>query len=476
MLVRLDKAWVWACGAVAVAADLALRRPPWNNIATSALVVGVALGLLATGRIRTTGSRFALGGAVVFGLLLSIRTDPRLIFFNLTAAVLLLLAATAPGIRFFDLRPLHVLRHAGEAFLQPFLLLAEAGPQVKVRLDQRESNPRTARAAGIFRGMLVAAPLLLLLGLLLASADAVFASFFSVPGLDVEAGIGHAVLLATGAAGMAVLIRLSFIDSRPQATAIGPQFGRTETLTVLAGLDLLFGLFAAAQVVARTRGAVVIEASDLSYKAYARQGFFQLLWVAAITLIVLLTIRASTTAWSGRHRLMLILSGTAVLLTLVIVAVAFSRLQLYIADNGLTPLRFYSSVFSIWIGLAFVLVFLRMAGWRAEQAWLFTGIAVSGLVTLFALNLANPEAIIANNNLDRGEQPILWHMEKLTGDGNAVLAEGVDRLPAELQDEVVDRLCSTHDRNGRESGNRDGVLDWNLGQSNGQQALNRLCS
>ena len=475
--VAFKPSWIVAACVAAVAADVAFRRPPWNNVAGTLLVLVLVVGLLASGKITTRASRIALGLAAVFGVLLSVRTDPRLVAFNIIAVGALTFVATMRPKDVFNYRPLQSLRDLVESVNEGALLLNEIPKELQARRHVRNlSGAAPSRSAALVRGLCIAGPIVLVLGLLLGSADAVFASFFTSP---VSAGslIGHLTLAILGAGLMAFLIRVAHAGSPGETQISAPELGQIETFVVLGSINVLFAVFAVAQLVATTdAGAATLAEQGLDYKAYARQGFFQLLWVAAITLIVLLTIRASTTAWSGRHRLMLILSGTAVLLTLVIVAVAFSRLQLYIADNGLTPLRFYSSVFSIWIGLAFVLVFLRMAGWRAEQAWLFTGIAVSGLVTLFALNLANPEAIIANNNLDRGEQPILWHMEKLTGDGNAVLAEGVDRLPAELQDEVVDRLCSTHDRNGRESGNRDGVLDWNLGQSNGQQALNRLCS
>ena len=62
---------------------------------------------------------------------------------------------------------------------------------------------------------------------------------------------------------------------------------------VLSGLALLYGLFAVAQLVASTGGDDrVQDTTGLTYAEYARNGFFQLLWAAAITIVVLLGLRA----------------------------------------------------------------------------------------------------------------------------------------------------------------------------------------
>jgi hypothetical protein len=55
----------------------------------------------------------------------------------------------------------------------------------------------------------------------------------------------------------------------------------------------LFGAFAAAQLVVLAGGGRhVIETAGLTYAQYARSGFFQLLAVAVITLLILMSVRA----------------------------------------------------------------------------------------------------------------------------------------------------------------------------------------
>src|SRR5205085_4277547 len=100
-----------------------------------------------------------------------------------------------------------------------------------------------------------------------------------------------------------------------------------------------------------------------TYAEYARTGFFQLLAVAAITLAVLLGLRAATdlSAPADRRRFT-ILALSATSLTVVIVVVAIARLGLYEDAFGLTMLRLYSKVFAVWIGVVFLLLGVDLAG------------------------------------------------------------------------------------------------------------------
>jgi len=130
-----------------------------------------------------------------------------------------------------------------------------------------------------------------------------------------------------------------------------------EATVVVGSLAALFGVFAVAQLVALSSGGRhVIRTAGLTYAEYARSGFFQLLAVAAITLVALLGLRAvaDLSAPADRRRFTT-LALAVVGLTLVIVVVALRRLGLYQQAFGLTMLRLYSSIFAVWVGLVLVL-------------------------------------------------------------------------------------------------------------------------
>ncbi len=472
---RRDVGVVLATG---IAGDLALRHLPGGNLAGSLIILTLTLGLVFVGRATASFTRRCLAGAVFFGVMLSVRSDPRLVVFNALAALILIVLAAAPPARFFDTRPIQAIRNAVEAMSVTLGLVVELPGQARAQQQQRIDNGASSQTGAILRGIVIAVPVVGVIGLLLASADAVFGSFFAVAADSSGTALGHLLLVPIGALTMGILIRLRTANTSLDDEPTAPRMGRTEALVVLALLDALFVLFTIAQVVARSDlGDAVLLDNGLDYKDHARQGFFQLLWVAGITLAVLLALRSTTFAWSQTSRAFQSLSLTAVALTIVIVGVAFSRLQLYIDDNGLTPLRFYSSVFALWIGTGFGLIALRLLGWRSDRAWMLPALALSGLVTLAGLDLANPEAIIATNNLERNERALLWHVDKLTGDGLRVVIEGLDQLDPALRLELTTDLCDDGPsrlrlRTTNEDHDR---LAWNLGTSRGTDALEALC-
>lgn len=149
---------------------------------------------------------------------------------------------------------------------------------------------RGGRRLAVVRGAILAAPIVLVIGLLLSSADAVFASFFKVS-LDPASLASHAVLLVMGGWGMAGLLCIAAAapietDSdaaRPAPhhvlpvktrtgvrvftakTARGRPIGAVEATTVLACLVALFAAFAVSQLVALSgSGQRVIETAGLS--------------------------------------------------------------------------------------------------------------------------------------------------------------------------------------------------------------------
>ena len=123
--------------------------------------------------------------------------------------------------------------------------------------------------------------------------------------------------------------------------------------------------------------------------------------------------------------------------------------------------------------IIFVLVAVCLFGVRRDQAWLTPAAIVCAIGLLVALNLANPQRRIAENNLDRNEEVLVWHVRhgQFNGDGRATLADNLDRLSPELATEVQTELCLRYgiDTDG------DGLLDLNVGRRKASDAIDRLC-
>ena len=323
----------------------------------------------------------------------------------------------------------------------------------------------------VVRGIALGAPLLLVLGMLLGSADPVFASFFRIP-QDVTDLLLHAVLLGVGAWGASGLLRMASGQAYDVRPATNRPLGRVEATTVLGGVVAIFAAFTVSQLVTVIGGAdYVRRTAGLSYAEYARNGFFQLLAVAIITLGVLLAVRA--TVVDPSHRVFVILSEVAVVLTVLLVAGAVRRLHLYEQAYGLTSLRLFSTAFAIWIGVVFVLLGVSLTGRvRPDKQWFVPVAAAVGVVGLLVLNVANPDAWIVRRNVDRfgsTDKLDVAHLVRLSEDAVPALLDARTRMSPEAAARVEQAVCAGE----REA--TGGVWAFNLAYAAAIDARNESC-
>jgi hypothetical protein len=256
----------------------------------------------------------------------------------------------------------------------------------------------------IARGALIAAPIATLLVVLLAAADPVFASFFNL-NLDIGRLALDLTFAGAGALVAAGILRLA--AAVPLARVDGPawRLGSIEGLVVLAVLDAVFAAFAVAQAIAAAGGAGdALRSAGVTYADYARSGFFELLWVAGITAVVLILFsRITNLTERTTKRAFQVLALVAIGLTLLIVLVAFQRLQLYEEAYGFTMLRLYSHIFAVWIALIFLFLGADFAGLFGRRRWFVGAVSVSAMTVLLALNVINPEAMVVSLNINRAQ-------------------------------------------------------------------------
>ncbi len=325
------------------------------------------------------------------------RDSPALFALNLLGMVVLTAAAAPAGRALGCHRGL--VQVAGGA-------VAGAAPLVVREIDWRAlpSGGPLAHARAVLLGLLASAPVAALFGGLLMDADPAFDRLVTAtfaPRLD-ELGAHALTVLAWSwvAAGTLRLFLLRNSGRDAEAVSHG-RFGLVEVGTVLAVLDLLFLSFLAVQFRYLFGGAeLVTAATGLSYAEYARQGFFQLVAVASLSLPVLLLAdrmlgRRDPIAL-GRFRL---LASVMLVLLNVMLASALWRMRLYTAEFGLTELRFYTTAFMGWLVL--VLGWFAATVLRGRAHRFGAGAVTAGFLALAALNLVNPDAVIARTNLGR---------------------------------------------------------------------------
>ncbi|MEU6778257.1 DUF4153 domain-containing protein [Nonomuraea angiospora] len=280
----------------------------------------------------------------------------------------------------------------------------------------------------------ITAVLLLVFGLLFASADAVFASFLerltTAPDWAESAPVRiflfglFAVLLAA-----VVLVAL-----RPVVDPVGPEpkftVSRSVWIVPLTAVNLLFASFVAVQITALFGGNTwVLKTAGLTYAEYARQGFFQLVVVSVFVLGIVAVASGMLKVERRERWLLAVLLGVLCGLTMVVLASALHRMNLYTEAYGLSRLRLSVQATVWWLGTLFALVLLagaarllgRGSGWLPRTVVLVTGLGLG------AFAIVNPDLQVAHTQVQvRGVTKL---DSDYLGDLGAEAVPALDKLP-----------------------------------------------
>ncbi|MET8305751.1 DUF4173 domain-containing protein [Micromonospora sp. NPDC005173] len=330
----------------------------------------------------------------------------------------------------------------------------------------RRTRPAGPGVGRLLTSLAVSAGLLTLFGLLFSSADAVFADL--VAGLLPDIALGGVVgwlarllLIGLGLLGGAYLVsrppNLEGLRAAPTRPA-----HRLEWTLPLVLLDALFAAFVSVQLTVFFGGAGhVLRTAGLTYAEYARGGFWQLLAVTALTLLVIaIAARRAPQSTRADRLLVRVLLGTLAALSLVVVASALYRMQVYADAYGATRLRLVVATVELWLGLLFVLVGVAVVRMRAD--WLPRLVIGTAVLALLGLAVVNPDRLIADRNVDRyletGRLDV-GYLSRLSADAVPAL----DRLPEPMRSCALREIAAELPR--------DGLWAANLGRERARREL-----
>lgn len=379
--------------------------------------------------------RLLLGGALLVGLGF-VGRDAELLHV-LDAVALVGLAALLPLAAQGEPRvwtPAGLVRGAGA------LVARGVAGLIPLALDVRRADAgrtsRSARVAGaLLRGVVIAIPMLVVFGGLLAAADPSFERFLArLVRWDLDRVVSH----ATGTVAAAWLSAGFLSGALPRvapapatATRSGPgELGALEILVPLGSLNLLFGAFIVFQIPYLFGGhAFVLATGGLSLAEYARRGFFELVLASALVLPLLLALGARLAA-EGPARLMYrVLAGIQVGLMLLIIGSALHRMGIYQREFGLSTDRFYATAFEV--GLAITLLWFGATELRGRSRHFVPGALGAWAAWLVLLHLVNPERLVVEVNVRRAEQGRgldAAYLSRLSADAVPALVAKLDRL------------------------------------------------
>ncbi len=387
---------------------------------------------------------------VFFALMVGIRASPMLAFFNIVLVLYLLLlivqSTNRPELPFTSYS-------IGKYFINPGWLplrfLRETFRTVRGLIADRAWLPKVAYAPYL-RGAALSLPFLILFFLLLSSADLVFqkyvGSLFDFD-LSLDGQLVFRIILILFVISLFIgAYALMFMRqpiSDPRFSLRKNNLGVTEANIMLGSVGALFLIFVLIQTATFFGGESYVASAGVTYAEYARKGFFQLIAVAVISMALVWAVKESVQHKAAEQvRRFKWLSGLLIAEVMIIMVSAHLRLSLYEETYGFTILRLLSHMFIIWLALTFISLFVCIIREEKDSRFAFR-LFISAIAFFALLNIINPDATIARQNIHRLEQTgklDVRHLSNLSEDAMPVTAQLLDHPDTTLQNSVASSL------------------------------------
>ncbi len=339
---------------------------------------------------------------------------------------------------------------------------------------QRQGLSKRSPLFGVIRGLILVTPLLFIFIGLFSSADAQFELYMNQFGdlltKNLRQHLLVIVLITWFSTGLlcCTFLRADVEESTAPRT-LNFRLGKEETVVIMASLLLLFGAFVFVQAGYLFGGSALVEQrSGLTLADYARRGFFELLAVSTLTLVLLLCLSGLQNA----NRVFRPLAYGLIVCVFLILASALLRVGLYILGFGLSIDRLLACFFMLW--LAVNLISFAATVLRGRYRGFASGLVTTAIAAIFLVAFVNPAALVARVNLERTVShyyDLDWfYLLTLGADATPEILRYLPHLPEDVQCHLAVSLLS--DYGGVESEN---WRQWNLSESIARErVLDRL--
>ena len=347
-------------------------------------------------------SIFFICSILLLGISTFLTADGRIIFMNKTAIFVLIICFLLH--HFYQDAHWSFFRYLLYLFVTPFAWIGEiARPIQDMEVFITENNKKEkGNVFYVVLGLSCCIPIFIFIWFLLMSADQVFGNMFKELFLHLKLsnliGIFTTVVLTFFITYciMAFLCKKAFSVEYRERT-------KTEAIlaiTIALPLTVMYALFSGIQIVCLFMQKIDLE--KISYAEYARQGFFQLLVVCIINLILVLV----GNAYFKESTLLKILLTVMSLCTYIMIISAGYRMILYIQNYYVTFLR----LFVLWfLVILFLLITGSIISVCNQKFPLVRYSMVVVVICYLALSFSHPDYWIAKCNVH--------HMEQYTTNG-----------------------------------------------------------
>ena len=293
------------------------------------------------------------------------------------------------------------------------------------------------------KSFLIVIPIVIVVILLLSSADIVFHNIFGklfdiFKNIKIDHIIGRIIRGLIFFTYLGAVINYIMFNYKGEKIKEKKAF-KVDNYTIkllLTSLNVIYLLFDFIQIKSLMLHQV---AKNINYAQYARSGFFQLIAISLINLVIILISKHA----KEETKYSKIMSIVMVLLTLIIIISSAFRMHMYESAYGYTELRLlvYIALITEVILLIPTVVYILNSKTNIFKHYMIILVTVYTLVALTPLNY-----IIANNNInryyDKGKIDIEY-LENYSCDNVPLLKELHDKTDDnKLKDDIADYLES----------------------------------
>jgi hypothetical protein len=356
-----------------------------------------------------TGTWFLYTGALLLGLASFLSTSEVLQFLNIIGILILL-----------DVSLLHQLnddhqwdftKYIGRIFsLIGYSLFAIGMPFAdSIKYMKTTKYLKNERLRNILIGLIVSIPVLLITTSLLSGADQLFGEltgriFHHVFSADIFAFICMVIFgfLACYCILCGALMKSGLDTSKPFVRA-----DASIAITFMSVLSLVYIVFCGIQILYLFANGLFTLPKEFTFAEYARKGYFELLAVTMINIVIILLCRSIFHENKWLRFLVIVMTSC----TYVMIASAAYRMYLYITAYHFTFLRLFV-VLTLFID-AFVLAGIMISEYHKKFP-LFPYCVVVTLVCYLMFSFAKPDAFIASTLSEEKENLNLEDMRYMT--------------------------------------------------------------
>ncbi|MCL2838604.1 MAG: DUF4173 domain-containing protein [Oscillospiraceae bacterium] len=287
-----------------------------------------------------------------------------------------------------------------ENILSPFRFFA-----LPFKWPGKPSKESSKTIKRVLLGVAISVPFLIFLIVMLSSADQIFAhGVSSVLGNIIDAlNFNMLMKIFFGVLAGFYLFGLICSAYQPKNERTAANASRKHGDLIVLNI-LLVSILAIYTIFVAIQFRYLFASSDnlpygLDFVQYARRGFFELLLLTGINiLLILITVRLTKEQTGKWAKLTKILCCYLCAITVVLLASSFYRMWLYGSDDGLTRLRFLVFGFLIFNAVGLVFTFFYIIKPKFNIVAVYLGVALSYYLLL---NIIPMDQIIARDQINR---------------------------------------------------------------------------